>query len=185
MMDEDKRAEAHERKFIGIDANIDLPVNRPVSQLGPGELFGEDDLSHVSAAFCHRCHAGAVRDGGNVTRNSRHASSALDRCRTRRRPRQKLRFLRSRALRSRQTWRKNIVSARSKRICVVFRCSDRSVTIYRLSEREGRTSLLQPKRHHLQRRRGRRCLLPDSIWHGPRFSDDARWRNGAHLSESR
>ena len=38
---EDKRAEAHERKFIGIDANIDLPVNRPISQLGPGELFGE------------------------------------------------------------------------------------------------------------------------------------------------
>src|SRR6266850_164729 len=38
---QDKRAEAHERKFIGIDANIDLPINRPLAQLGPGELFGE------------------------------------------------------------------------------------------------------------------------------------------------
>ena len=37
----DKRAEAHERKFIGIDANVDLPMNRPLAQLGPGELFGE------------------------------------------------------------------------------------------------------------------------------------------------
>ena len=37
----DKRAEAHERKFIGIDANIDLPMNKPLAQLGPGELFGE------------------------------------------------------------------------------------------------------------------------------------------------
>ena len=38
---QDKRAEAHERKFIGIDANIDLPLNKPIAQLGPGELFGE------------------------------------------------------------------------------------------------------------------------------------------------
>ena len=38
---EDKRAEAHERKFIGIDANIDLPINKPLAQLGAGELFGE------------------------------------------------------------------------------------------------------------------------------------------------
>src|SRR5437868_7148337 len=38
---QDKRAEAHERKFIGIDANIDLPMNKPIAQLGPGELFGE------------------------------------------------------------------------------------------------------------------------------------------------
>ncbi len=37
----DKRAEAHERKFIGIDANIDLPMSRPIAQLGTGELFGE------------------------------------------------------------------------------------------------------------------------------------------------
>src|SRR6266436_4694633 len=37
----DKRAEAHERKFIGIDANIDLPMTRPIAELGPGELFGE------------------------------------------------------------------------------------------------------------------------------------------------
>jgi CRP-like cAMP-binding protein/Fe-S-cluster-containing hydrogenase component 2 len=37
----DKRAEAHERKFIGIDANIDLPMNKPIAQLGAGELFGE------------------------------------------------------------------------------------------------------------------------------------------------
>src|SRR5436190_2873846 len=38
---QDKRAEAHERKFIGIDANIDLPMNKPIAQLGSGELFGE------------------------------------------------------------------------------------------------------------------------------------------------
>jgi CRP-like cAMP-binding protein/Pyruvate/2-oxoacid:ferredoxin oxidoreductase delta subunit len=38
---QDRRAEAHQRKFIGIDANVDLPVNRPLAQLGPGELFGE------------------------------------------------------------------------------------------------------------------------------------------------
>src|SRR5205809_300595 len=38
---QEKRAEAHERKFIGIDANIDLPLHKPIAQLGPGELFGE------------------------------------------------------------------------------------------------------------------------------------------------
>ncbi len=38
---QDRRAEAHQRKFIGIDANIDLPVNTPIAQLGAGELFGE------------------------------------------------------------------------------------------------------------------------------------------------
>src|SRR5437762_5367910 len=38
---EDRRAEAHQRKFIGIDANVDLPINRPLAELGPGELFGE------------------------------------------------------------------------------------------------------------------------------------------------
>jgi CRP-like cAMP-binding protein/Fe-S-cluster-containing hydrogenase component 2 len=38
---QDKRADAHERKYIGIDANIDLPMNKPIAQLGPGELFGE------------------------------------------------------------------------------------------------------------------------------------------------
>jgi CRP-like cAMP-binding protein/Fe-S-cluster-containing hydrogenase component 2 len=37
----DRRAEAHQRKFIGIDANVDLPINRPLAELGPGELFGE------------------------------------------------------------------------------------------------------------------------------------------------
>jgi len=37
----DRRPEAHQRKFIGIDANVDLPMNRPLAQLGPGELFGE------------------------------------------------------------------------------------------------------------------------------------------------
>src|SRR6266567_1256594 len=35
------RAERGARQFIGIDANIDLPINRPLAQLGPGELFGE------------------------------------------------------------------------------------------------------------------------------------------------
>jgi CRP-like cAMP-binding protein/Fe-S-cluster-containing hydrogenase component 2 len=38
---EDRRAGAHQRKFIGIDANVDLPINRPLAELGPGELFGE------------------------------------------------------------------------------------------------------------------------------------------------
>src|SRR5439155_26475525 len=37
----DLRPEAHQRKFIGIDANVDLPLQRPLAQLGPGELFGE------------------------------------------------------------------------------------------------------------------------------------------------
>ena len=39
--DEDQRAEAHQRQFIGIDADVDLPVHRPLAQLGPGDLFGE------------------------------------------------------------------------------------------------------------------------------------------------
>jgi CRP-like cAMP-binding protein/Fe-S-cluster-containing hydrogenase component 2 len=37
----DQRAGAHERKFIPIDADIDLPMTRPLAQLGAGELFGE------------------------------------------------------------------------------------------------------------------------------------------------
>src|SRR5204863_2604416 len=37
----DLRPEAHQRQFIGIDANVDLPINKPLAQLGPGELFGE------------------------------------------------------------------------------------------------------------------------------------------------
>src|SRR5207245_11745543 len=37
----DHRPEAHHRQFIGLDANIDLPINRPLAQLGRGELFGE------------------------------------------------------------------------------------------------------------------------------------------------
>src|ERR1700730_8073925 len=37
----DYRPEAQQRKFIGIDANVDLPINRPLAQLGHGELFGK------------------------------------------------------------------------------------------------------------------------------------------------
>ncbi|HEV7393339.1 MAG TPA: cyclic nucleotide-binding domain-containing protein, partial [Burkholderiales bacterium] len=37
----DRRPESQQRKFIGIDANVDLPINRPLAQLGAGELFGE------------------------------------------------------------------------------------------------------------------------------------------------
>jgi CRP-like cAMP-binding protein len=37
----DRRAEAGQRQFIGIDANVDLPMHRPLAQLGPGDLFGE------------------------------------------------------------------------------------------------------------------------------------------------
>jgi len=38
---QDQRAEAGQRRFIGIDANVDLPMHRPLAQLGPGDLFGE------------------------------------------------------------------------------------------------------------------------------------------------
>src|ERR1700737_314532 len=38
---EDRRAEAGQRRFIGMDANVDLPMHRPLAQLGPGDLFGE------------------------------------------------------------------------------------------------------------------------------------------------
>ncbi len=43
-LSDDKRRTPLERvarQFIGIDANVDLPINRPLAQLGPGELFGE------------------------------------------------------------------------------------------------------------------------------------------------
>jgi CRP-like cAMP-binding protein/Fe-S-cluster-containing hydrogenase component 2 len=35
------RPERGTRQFIGIDANVDLPINKPLAELGPGELFGE------------------------------------------------------------------------------------------------------------------------------------------------
>ncbi len=35
------RPEPGARQFIGLDANVDLPINKPLAQLGPGELFGE------------------------------------------------------------------------------------------------------------------------------------------------
>src|SRR6266699_3705450 len=35
------RPERGARQFIGLDANVDLPINKPLAQLGPGELFGE------------------------------------------------------------------------------------------------------------------------------------------------
>jgi CRP-like cAMP-binding protein len=38
---EDRRAEAGQRRFIGIDASVDLPMHRPLAQLGSGDLFGE------------------------------------------------------------------------------------------------------------------------------------------------
>src|SRR3984893_12314493 len=38
---EDRRAEAGQRRFIGIDADVDLPMHRPLAQLGPSDLFGE------------------------------------------------------------------------------------------------------------------------------------------------
>src|SRR2546426_3012606 len=37
----DRRPEAHQREFISIDADVDLPLQRPLAQLGPGDLFGE------------------------------------------------------------------------------------------------------------------------------------------------
>lgn len=39
--DEDRRSEESDRPFIPIDASVDLPYDRPVAELGPGELFGE------------------------------------------------------------------------------------------------------------------------------------------------
>jgi CRP-like cAMP-binding protein/Fe-S-cluster-containing hydrogenase component 2 len=38
---ENRRPDAHQRKFIGIDADVDLPLHRPLAQLGQGDLFGE------------------------------------------------------------------------------------------------------------------------------------------------
>jgi len=38
---ENRRPEAQQRKFIGIDADVDLPIHRPLAQLGVGDLFGE------------------------------------------------------------------------------------------------------------------------------------------------
>jgi CRP-like cAMP-binding protein/Fe-S-cluster-containing hydrogenase component 2 len=38
---EDKRAGTQQRQFIGIDADVDLPLARPLAQLGAGDLFGE------------------------------------------------------------------------------------------------------------------------------------------------
>jgi CRP-like cAMP-binding protein/Fe-S-cluster-containing hydrogenase component 2 len=38
---ESRRPDAHQRKFIGIDADVDLPLHRPLAQLGQGDLFGE------------------------------------------------------------------------------------------------------------------------------------------------
>src|SRR5437773_4805153 len=35
------RAGLGERRFIPIDATVDLPINKPLAQLGPGELFGD------------------------------------------------------------------------------------------------------------------------------------------------
>ena len=70
---QDKRAEAHERKFIGIDANIDLPMNKPIAQLGPGELFGEMTCRTFQPRSATVIDAGAMRDGGNAARDSRHA----------------------------------------------------------------------------------------------------------------
>jgi CRP-like cAMP-binding protein/Pyruvate/2-oxoacid:ferredoxin oxidoreductase delta subunit/ferredoxin len=39
--DEHTRAEEAGRRWIPIDAPVDLPYDRPVAQLGPGDLFGE------------------------------------------------------------------------------------------------------------------------------------------------
>jgi CRP-like cAMP-binding protein len=37
----DRRSEESDRPFIPIDASVDLPYDRPLAELGPGELFGE------------------------------------------------------------------------------------------------------------------------------------------------
>jgi CRP-like cAMP-binding protein/Fe-S-cluster-containing dehydrogenase component len=38
---EDRREEESDRRWIAIDAPVDLPYESPVAQLGPGDLFGE------------------------------------------------------------------------------------------------------------------------------------------------
>lgn len=39
--EEDRRSEESDRAFIPIDASVDLPYDRPIAELGAGELFGE------------------------------------------------------------------------------------------------------------------------------------------------
>jgi CRP-like cAMP-binding protein len=36
-----RRSEESDRPFIPIDASVDLPYDRPIAELGPGDLFGE------------------------------------------------------------------------------------------------------------------------------------------------
>jgi len=38
---QDRRVEESDRPFIPIDASVDLPYDRPIAELNPGELFGE------------------------------------------------------------------------------------------------------------------------------------------------
>jgi CRP-like cAMP-binding protein len=39
--DQDHRSEEGNRPYIPVDGPVDLPYNKPVAELGPGELFGE------------------------------------------------------------------------------------------------------------------------------------------------
>lgn len=39
--EDDRRSEESDRAFIPIDASVDLPYDRPVAELGAGEMFGE------------------------------------------------------------------------------------------------------------------------------------------------
>jgi len=39
--EQDRRSEESDRPFIPIDASVDLPYDRPIAELGPGDLFGE------------------------------------------------------------------------------------------------------------------------------------------------
>src|SRR5215470_2127801 len=39
--EEHRRSEESDRPFIPIDASVDLPYDRPIAELGPGDLFGE------------------------------------------------------------------------------------------------------------------------------------------------
>jgi hypothetical protein len=116
----DKRAEAHERKFIGIDANIDLPMHKPIAQLGAGELFGE-----------MTCRTFQPRSATVITREpcvmvemlrvildmlvgNRQVSDASKAT--------------SRGPPSKWRWRKNIASVRSKPISAAFRFLPQSAT---------------------------------------------------------
>jgi hypothetical protein len=66
------RPERGARQLIGIDANVDLPIHKPLAQLGPGELFGEMTCRTYQPRLA-TVQARAVRHDRDVARYPRHA----------------------------------------------------------------------------------------------------------------